>query len=124
MIQTGSEWSPGSRPRSTIPPMDAHASPRQVDDPGAVFPTTRLFGLDFANGGGVEPIVDGLFDGRELRPDSWRCVVTPNVDHLIRYRKHADEAEAATHATVVMPDGMPIIWASRLLGRPLASRLA
>jgi N-acetylglucosaminyldiphosphoundecaprenol N-acetyl-beta-D-mannosaminyltransferase len=104
--------------------MDQDVSDRRADDPGAVFPTTRLFGLDFANGESIGPIVDGLFAGRDVRPDSWRCVVTPNVDHLVRYQRHAEELEAAAHASIVMPDGMPIIWASRLLRRPLRSRLA
>jgi N-acetylglucosaminyldiphosphoundecaprenol N-acetyl-beta-D-mannosaminyltransferase len=55
-------------------------------------------------------------------PD-WRCVVTPNVDHLVRYRKHPSERATADHAWMVLPDGMPIVWASRLLGRPLTGRL-
>ena len=99
-------------------------SERRPDDPGAVFPTTRLFGLDFANGESVTPIVDALFEGRDLRPESWRCVVTPNVDHLVRYERHPEEAEAAAHSSIVLPDGMPIVWASRLLRSRLRSRLA
>ncbi len=50
--------------------------------------------------------------------------MTPNVDHLVRYEHHELEAEVARHATLVLPDGMPIVWASRHLDRPLARRLA
>ena len=33
------------------------------------------------------------------------------------------ERATAEHAWLVLPDGMPIVWASRLLGRPLTDRL-
>ena len=126
MLQSHPESSPGLAgcPLRFAPVNATDPRGDLADDPGAVFPTRRLFGLDLADGDSIDPIVDGLFDGRDLRPDSWRCVVTPNVDHLVRYEKHPDEAETAAHSTIVMPDGMPIIWASRLLRRPLTSRLA
>lgn len=50
--------------------------------------------------------------------------MTANVDHLVRYEDHPDEAAVAAAATFVLPDGMPIVWASRLLRRPLGARLA
>jgi N-acetylglucosaminyldiphosphoundecaprenol N-acetyl-beta-D-mannosaminyltransferase len=42
----------------------------------------------------------------------------------VRYRKYPAERATAEHAWLVLPDGMPIVWASRLLGRPLTDRLA
>ncbi len=85
--------------------------------------TRHLFDLDFVNAPTVEPVAQVLFSERTERPDRWRCVVTPNVDHLVRYARHPEEAEAAAHSSLVLPDGMPIIWASRLLHRSLAGRL-
>ena len=86
-------------------------------------PTQHLFGLDFANAAAVDDLAERLADGREADPSRWRCVVTPNVDHLVRYRRYGNEASVARHASLVLPDGMPIVWASRLLGRPLVARL-
>jgi N-acetylglucosaminyldiphosphoundecaprenol N-acetyl-beta-D-mannosaminyltransferase len=83
--------------------------------------TRHLFGLDFVTGSTVREVVDALLADSDRRP--WRCVVTPNVDHLVRYQRYPDELETARLATVVLPDGMPIVWASRLLGRPLTGRL-
>lgn len=84
--------------------------------------TEHLFGLDFVSTGTIPEVVDALLDERAA-PAQWRCVVTPNVDHLVRYEREPAEAEAGRAATMVLPDGAPIVWASRLLGRPLASRL-
>jgi N-acetylglucosaminyldiphosphoundecaprenol N-acetyl-beta-D-mannosaminyltransferase len=52
-------------------------------------------------------------------------VATPNVDHLVRLAqpRHSRLAAAIVRARVVLPDGQPIVWVSRLLGRPLAARL-
>ncbi|NUM54711.1 MAG: WecB/TagA/CpsF family glycosyltransferase [Candidatus Hydrogenedentes bacterium] len=53
-----------------------------------------------------------------------QCIVTPNVDHVCRY--HRDDAFRAAYenAWLVLCDGMPIIWVSRLLGRPLRQKLS
>jgi N-acetylglucosaminyldiphosphoundecaprenol N-acetyl-beta-D-mannosaminyltransferase len=85
--------------------------------------TQRLFDLDFVSEASVDELARRLFEGRDDRNERWRCVVTPNVDHLVRYRRNPLEAEVAALSDLVLPDGMPIVWASRLLGRPLAARL-
>jgi N-acetylglucosaminyldiphosphoundecaprenol N-acetyl-beta-D-mannosaminyltransferase len=50
-------------------------------------------------------------------------VVTPNVDHVVRYRRDLAFRAAYDRATLKLPDGMPIVWAWRLLGRPLKARV-
>ena len=54
----------------------------------------------------------------------WTSTVTPNVDHLVRYDKYPRERAVGQSASLVLPDGMPIVWASRLLRKPLRERLA
>lgn len=51
-------------------------------------------------------------------------VVTPNVDHVVRY--HRDPAFRAAYgaAALRLADGMPVVWAARLVGRPLPGRVA
>ena len=82
-----------------------------------------VFGLDFVAADGVTAVADLLQAEVARRRPGWRCVVTPNVDHLVRYERFPVEAEVAASATTVLPDGMPIVWASRLLGEKLPARL-
>ena len=51
-------------------------------------------------------------------------VVTPNVDHVIRLRSDRDFRDAYAAATLVLADGMPLVWASRLTRSPLPERVA
>lgn len=53
------------------------------------------------------------------------CVVTVNLDHLRRCRIDPEYANLVANADLVVADGMPLVWASRLLGRPrLPERVA
>jgi N-acetylglucosaminyldiphosphoundecaprenol N-acetyl-beta-D-mannosaminyltransferase len=51
-------------------------------------------------------------------------VVTPNLDHLRRSRKDIRFGALVAEADLVLADGMPLIWASRLQGTPLPERVA
>jgi N-acetylglucosaminyldiphosphoundecaprenol N-acetyl-beta-D-mannosaminyltransferase len=53
-----------------------------------------------------------------------KYVVTPNVDHVVMYQQRGDLRGAYAGAALVLADGAPVIWASRLLGRPLPERVA
>lgn len=50
---------------------------------------------------------------------SCRYVVTPNVDHALTLQKNAAFRAAYKGAALVLADGNPIVWASKLLGKPL-----
>lgn len=52
--------------------------------------------------------------------DASRChfVVTPNVDHVVMLQHHAGLQSAYRDAGMVLVDGAPVLWASRLLHRP------
>ncbi len=79
-----------------------------------------LFGLTFDRAGLPEAIA--AISGA-VKDHRRGYVVTPNVDHVVRY--HRDQAFAAAYAgaTWCLPDGMPLVWASRLLGEPLPERV-
>ena len=51
-------------------------------------------------------------------------VCTPNVDHIVLLEDDARLREAYSSASLVCADGMPIIWASRLLGTPLREKVS
>ncbi|MGB2985228.1 MAG: WecB/TagA/CpsF family glycosyltransferase [Phycisphaerae bacterium] len=50
--------------------------------------------------------------------------VTANVDHVVRFHRRPEVRHLYTQADLVVADGMPVIWASRLLGTPLPERVA
>ncbi len=52
-----------------------------------------------------------------------RYVVTPNVDHAVLLQEHDGLRQAYRHADMILADGHPIVWASRLLGQPLPERV-
>jgi N-acetylglucosaminyldiphosphoundecaprenol N-acetyl-beta-D-mannosaminyltransferase len=88
-----------------------------------LFSVRRLFGLDFVADATISTVARHLALDAADPKQSWRCVVTPNVDHVVRYQRFPVEFQVARDAFVVLPDGMPIVWVSRLIGRPLRSRL-
>ena len=52
-----------------------------------------------------------------------KFVVTPNVDHAVMLRNHQGFQEVYRDADLILADGHPIIWASRLLGQSLPERV-
>ncbi len=55
--------------------------------------------------------------------DRCRYVVTPNVDHTVLLRDNELLQSAYDEADLVLADGHPIVWASRLLGQPVPERV-
>ena len=51
-------------------------------------------------------------------------VVTANVDFLVQARKDVELRSILLDADLVLCDGTPLLWASRLLGNPLPERVA
>jgi N-acetylglucosaminyldiphosphoundecaprenol N-acetyl-beta-D-mannosaminyltransferase len=52
-----------------------------------------------------------------------RYVVTPNVDHAVLLETNAELRAAYADASLTLADGMPVVWASRLLRRALPERV-
>lgn len=61
---------------------------------------------------------------RELAAGRGGWVITPNLDHMRRAETDAAFRQMLAEADVVVADGMPLIWASRLQGTPLPERVA
>lgn len=51
-------------------------------------------------------------------------VITVNVDHVVRLTRHPELRALYATADLVVADGMPLVWASRMLGKPLPERVA
>lgn len=50
--------------------------------------------------------------------------VTPNVDHIVKLQKDRLFAEVYKGADLVLADGMPLLWISRLLNTPLKQKIS
>lgn len=51
-------------------------------------------------------------------------VFTPNVDHVVNVDTDPTFEAAYARASLSVADGMPLVWASKLLGSPLPERVA
>lgn len=60
----------------------------------------------------------------ERRAGRGGWVVTPNLDHLRRLGRDGEFASLYAGADLVVADGMPLLWASRLQGTPLPERVS
>lgn len=65
--------------------------------------------------------VDHVLSALEAGRGGW--VITPNLDHLRRAKRDATFADYLRKADLVVADGMPLVWASRLQGTPLPERV-
>ncbi|HTW94025.1 MAG TPA: WecB/TagA/CpsF family glycosyltransferase [Tepidisphaeraceae bacterium] len=91
-----------ARPRVKLPRIRLHGV--------AIHAITEKQTIDF--------ILDSLDNGRG------GVVVTPNLDHLRRSRRDLAFGALLAEANLVVADGMPLVWASRLQGTPLPQRVA
>ncbi len=94
-----------------------------VDD----LPRRRIFNLDFVDCADMAEVADAIINRLEpAGPCQLPCVVTPNVDIIVQMTQRPDSVETGVllGSQFCLPDGQPIVMASRLLDRPLATRLA
>ncbi len=94
-------------------------SRRKIEAP--VVSKVEMFGISIDNVSMIEAlkIIWSWLDG-----SGKHFVTTPNVDHVIRLKKDPEFAAIYKDASLVIADGMPLIWSSKLLGKPLKERVA
>jgi N-acetylglucosaminyldiphosphoundecaprenol N-acetyl-beta-D-mannosaminyltransferase len=93
--------------------MNANSAPRRPRFPIgrlAVDPLTFREALD---------AIAGLVDAGQ-----GGTVLTPNIDHVVLCETDARLREAYAAASLSLVDGMPVLWASRLLGGPLPEKVS
>jgi N-acetylglucosaminyldiphosphoundecaprenol N-acetyl-beta-D-mannosaminyltransferase len=103
-------------------PRSGRRAPRHADPlPGDLLPTIRLHGVRL-HAITEKRCVDHILE--ELAAGRGGVVVTPNLDHLRRCTRDMSFGAIVAEADLVVADGMPLIWASRLQGTPLPQRVA
>ena len=86
-----------------------------------LLPTIHLHGVllhSVTEEGCIRHVLEELDAGRG------GVVVTPNLDHLRRCVRDMRFGALVAEADLVVADGMPLVWASRLQGTPLPERVA
>jgi N-acetylglucosaminyldiphosphoundecaprenol N-acetyl-beta-D-mannosaminyltransferase len=80
----------------------------------------RVAGADFdalTHAEVIEAVAIGIRAGRG------GTIATPNIDICHRIRTDAGSRAYVASASLVVPDGMPLLWAARLAGQPLPERI-
>jgi N-acetylglucosaminyldiphosphoundecaprenol N-acetyl-beta-D-mannosaminyltransferase len=107
-----------TRPRA--PRRTGHRPPaRPLSASG--LPTIKLHGIELnaiTEKRCVEHVLDELDAGRG------GVLVTPNLDHLRRCARDLTFNALLDEASIVVADGMPLVWASRIQRTPLPERIA
>lgn len=84
-------------------------------------PTVNLFGVPFANLTPAETLdeIEKMIAAK--KPN---YIATANVDFVVRARRDSKFRNALLDANLILCDGVPLVWASRTFGKPLAGRVA
>src|SRR5690242_512820 len=88
---------------------------------GPARPSIAILGVPFDNvtkSEAIESIERMIASGKP------HYLVTPNVDFLVQARNDVELRRILFEAHLVLCDGTPLVWASRLLGNPLPERVA
>lgn len=84
----------------------------------------NLFGMQISRITMPETVAKLLAFCREPRGNSCRYVVTPNTDHAVLFQRCAELRAAYAEASLVLADGAPLVFASKLFGDHLPERVA
>jgi len=84
-------------------------------------PRVDLLGVAFDNLSEDE-VIDQILTS--VAAGAGGSVLTPNIDILRAVTRDAELRRLASAATLVVADGVPLLWAARLASRPLAGQVA
>ena len=59
-----------------------------------------------------------------IRARGGGAVFTPNVDHVVLAGEHETFRRSYARASLCVADGMPLVWAARLLGNPVPEKVS
>ena len=102
-------------------PSASGRTPEMSDEPRASSLRVRIGGLPIDR-----LTLDGAIAAVDELVSSGRggAVFTPNVDHVVEYQDNSRLREAYEAASLSLVDGVPVLWASHLLGAPLPEKVS
>lgn len=95
-------------------PSSPHYNPRGPGRPAV------LAGLTFHRLTEAQ-VVDHILTASQAAQGGW--VATPNIDICRQTQRDESLRQLVASASLIVPDGMPLIWAARLVGEPLPERV-
>lgn len=101
---------------STVPIHASASSPASPEAPARI----RMMGVELS-AVSMAQTLDYIAASIRCGQGGW--VVTPNLDIFRRLSVDQEFASLCKGATLLLADGMPLIWASRLRGTPLPERV-
>ncbi len=89
---------------------------------------TKLFDLELINDSNFDATIASMLNFKnefDAEGEKLPLLFTPNVDDVVKLneKKYADLAGILKKCFYIIPDGQPIIWASKFVGAPLKRRL-
>jgi N-acetylglucosaminyldiphosphoundecaprenol N-acetyl-beta-D-mannosaminyltransferase len=85
--------------------------------------TTRILGYDFICEARYEDLADEITSRVRANEPVITNIITPNAHGLNMYHRHPDLERFCKSSAYILPDGIPIVWLSRLGGPPIKRRL-
>ena len=128
----GAPWVPAgpANPAAAVPRFCRPPSSRTAEVPPVARPSGREGGASLREVSIAGARIHGITEAEcvrfvieELEAGRGGSIETMNVDHLLRFGTAPSFASLCRSATLVVADGMPLVWASRLLGTPLPERV-
>ena len=85
----------------------------------------HIFGFDFINDLGYDNILKAVLNLKYKKGAALPFFITPNVDQIVKFEQEEYSSLKAflSQSAFILPDGQPIVWSSKLLGKSLSSRL-
>ena len=81
----------------------------------------KMFNINFDNIT-FHDLLEFILDAKKNKKKTY--ILTCNVDHVVQTTKDKEFAEIYSNADLVVADGVPIIWASKLLKKPLKQKIS
>lgn len=94
------------------------SGPRCVQDG---LDAVTMFGMTINN-----VTLDEVFQAvsRQIRTREPGYILTPNVDHVCEFQENREFRDAYQNGFLVLTDGVPILWLSKLLGKPIKQKIS
>lgn len=121
-----------SRPVGHLPARFVNRTPLSYRYPKNIFMSeqskhqSKLFGINIDSlrmGQAVDRVQEWVHRSKNPSEGECKYVVTPNVDHTVLLQENSALQAAYRDADLILADGHPIVWASRLLRQPLPERV-
>ena len=111
---------------AALPPATMPTADDQLSSLDAAIERRHLFGVDIdaLDMNEAVQVLRGWVELPSVENGPCRFVVTPNVDHMVLLQENQGLRAAYKDAHLVLADGHPVVWASRVLKQPVPERVA